>query len=189
VIAAAALTDDEVRIEAERRGIRPIEELERLNDCVASLTKAAAEWKGRAEVAEAKLAGRSADLSRMTLAELEQTAERMGKAVATIREAQSLLGAPTERRPSADRSAGRHPAESLDEESAPADPAAAHRARQFQPVDASIPRELRMPSRPRMSSAEEAQRRALLGNFEARAPVDPNLPPEIAAMEQGEPPQ
>jgi hypothetical protein len=179
-----------------RRSRRPAaapeapDELARLNELVTELTAQGQEWKHRAELAEAKLADRDEELSRMTLGELEATAERMGKAVATIKEAQSLLGGKSVAK--ATRSVR---AELADEEEpppprpeVPADAVAAHRARQFQPPDVDAPRELRLSKRPRLSAQEEMQRRGLLAQFSKPA-VDPNLPEDIAALEQGDSPR
>lgn len=136
----------------------------------------------------------AADLSRLTLGELEATAERLGKAVATIREAQGLLSAPAK----ATRTV-RPEVQLPDDDEGPPPPrpevapdaVAAHRARQFQPVDADVPRELMRPKpeRPRFSVAEQQQRAGLVGQFAGRAAVDPNLPEDMQAMEQGEPPR
>jgi hypothetical protein len=179
-----------------RRSRRPAatpeapDELARLNELVTELTAQGQEWRHRAELAEAKLADRDEELSRMTLGELEATAERMGKAVATIKEAQSLLGGKSVAK--ATRSVR---AELADEEEpppprpeVPADAVAAHRARQFQPPDVDAPRELRLSKRPRLSAQEEMQRRGLLAQFSKPA-VDPNLPEDIAALEQGDSPR
>jgi hypothetical protein len=176
-----------------RRSRRPAvapeapDELVRLNELVTELTAQGQEWKHRAELAEAKLADRDEELSRMTLGELEATAERMGKAVATIKEAQSLLGgksvAKATRAVRAELADDEEPPPPRPE--VPPDAVAAHRARQFQPPDVDAPRELRLSKRPRLSAQEEMQRRGLLGQFAGKAAVDPNLPEDIAALEQG----
>lgn len=49
----------------------------------------------RAELAELRARPPQPDFSRMTLGDLEALAERYGKAVATIKEAQALFGGPT----------------------------------------------------------------------------------------------
>lgn len=163
---------------------------------LASESRRVEDWKASCEAAEAEVAKLRAqlkpsfDISRMTLGELEATADRLGKAVATIREAQGLLGAPAK----ATRTVRAEVQPPDDEEEVPPRPevapdaVAAHRARQFQPPDEHVPRELQMPKRPRMSASEQMQRAALLGQFSKPA-VDPNLPDDIAAAEQGEPPR
>ncbi len=165
-------------------------EVAKLKELVRELTNQGQEWRHRAELAEAKLLDRDEELARMTLGELEAVADRMGAAVATIKEAQSLLGGKSVAK--ATRTARAELAE--DEEPAPPRPetpasaVAAHRARQFQPPDVDIPRELQLPKRPRMSAAEQMQRAALMGQFSKPA-VDPNLPEDMQALEQGDSPR
>ena len=124
----------------------------------------------RVEVLEAAVdaSRQAADMRRgaMTLGELEATAERLAEAVATIRDAQALLGGRIVPSP-----------EQQVLEAAMADPVAIHRLKQLQAPEQG---NLGGPPRIRLSPAEQADRARALAQF---AP-DPSLPDEIAEMER-----
>jgi hypothetical protein len=94
----------------------------------------------------------------MTLTALEAVAVRLGTAVATIREAQALLGV----------APGSSPSPSARRDEGGGDGA----------VAVAPPNSIR----PAMSPAETRQRAEMMRQF--RQPVDPGLPEEIAAMER-----
>lgn len=112
----------------------------------------------------------------VTLAELEAMAERLGKAVSTIREAQSLLGPGSAAAPFV---VGPPEGPLSPGGVIITDPAAAHRMRQFQAVETRQPRSLQTDPRAQLTAADRLEKERLI---RAR-PVDTNLPPEIAAME------
>jgi hypothetical protein len=121
----------------------------------------------------------------LTLGELERIAERFGRAVGDIRAAQSLLGRGSGGITASQAAASGSPP-LLDASDAtpsePEDPAAAHRRRQFQPVEAQQPSSLRVkdPLRRGPTATDIAERNRIMG----RGKVDPNLPEEIQAMER-----
>lgn len=101
-------------------------------------------------------------LGSLTLTDIESIASRLGAAAKTIRDAMALLGgglpgAAVNLAPPPSHAGPSTASAQVDD----ADAIRAHLARQRQPPDNTVPRELRM----------------------TRRPVDPNLPPEIAAME------
>lgn len=109
------------------------------------------------------------DLDSMTLGELESVAARMRKAADDIRAAQALF------------SGSSKPVESM-EPQAPivdGDAVAAHRRKQFQPVEASKPSSIQTDPRAFLSPAELAERQRLLG----RSTIDKNLPEDMQALE------
>lgn len=122
------------------------------------------------EALAARVAKLEAHASSPTLAEIEAMAERLGKAVATIREAQALLGG---RAPSL---APLAPSESVvvADQQQVEDPIAAHRRRQLQ-----APEPPPTSGKIRWSPAEQADRARALNQFTP----DPSLPDDIAAME------
>lgn len=121
-------------------------------------------------------------LKKLTLGDLERIAARFSKAVRDIREGQALLGPPRMIVPaSADVELPTEVGEIVAVEE---DPAAAHRRRQFQPVGAHQPRDLRQTDpRASLSAAERAEKERLIRN---RPPVDQNLPDDIKSMETAE---
>ena len=130
------------------------------------------------------------EISRLTIGDLERIAERFGKAVADIRAAQALLGAPAHMRAAEVGRSLPVPMVIADEQAphADEDPTAAHRRRQFQPVEQDQPRALayQPDARAKLTAAERAERERMMRQRMASAPVDPNLPDDIAAMERGE---
>lgn len=124
------------------------------------------------------------EIDALTIGEVRAIAERAGAALEQLRAVQGLMGSPTPlaaTRRVAAAEVDADPFVAVDE-----DPGAAHRRRQFQPVEASQPRVLRVGQtdpRAYLDPADQAAKAALIAR---RPPVDPDLPPEIAAMERGE---
>ena len=112
------------------------------------------------------------EIDRLTIGEVRAIAERAGAALEQLRAVQGLMGGglvPRAEIHAAEPSWGHEPP-------ADEDPAAAHRRRQFQPVDQGQPRALRL------SPSETAERERLL----AKMRPDPNLPEDMQRAESGE---
>jgi hypothetical protein len=130
------------------------------------------------------------DIDKLTLGELRQIADRALDALQRFKSVSVVMNA-DELAPEDDEPAvtpperGRKSKRPVIDE----DAAAAHRRRQFQPVEGDEPRALKGKKPPRtnhpggdLTAAERAQRNRLIGS----TAVDPNLPEDMQRMEAGE---
>lgn len=116
------------------------------------------------------------EIDALSIGEVRAIAERAGAALEQLRAVQGLMGAPVGTIYNVPHDAHIDHSGDVRAQLEALDPAAAHRRRQFQPVDQGQPRALRL------STSEQAERERLL----AKMRPDPNLPEDMQRAESGE---